>query len=203
MGRRPGLVPLPKQCCQETKTGQGVLTTPHLGQAAGCRGPPAHALQPDPRERREAGAVEQQGSVQCHGTAAEPIRSCRRTPSAVPGPRRSCQALQTSSSRLGRAPGILMRLCPNRERPGAQPLLPGRGVHSAAAPAAPRHSPCCRTQRPARLPARQQQAACRSRRSVRRWWGQGPACWPHRAGTEPSSARTGGGRRRRRHFPGP
>lgn len=71
-------------------------------------------------------------------TPAEPIRSCRSTPSAVPGPRRSCQALQISSSRLGRAPGILMRLCPNREHPGARAPLPGHGVRSAAAP---RHSP--------------------------------------------------------------
>lgn len=144
--------------------------------------------------------------MQGHRPAAEPIHSCRRTPRAMPGPCWSCQALQTSSSRLDRTPGILMRLCPNREHPGAQAPLPGHGVCSAtapAAPAAPRHSPRCRTQRPARLPARQQQAARRSRRSGRRWWGQSPACWPHRAGTEPSSALTGGKRRRQRRFPGP
>lgn len=145
--------------------------------------------------------------MQGHRPAAEPIHSCRRTPEShartmleLPG---SADQLQPAGPHTRNTDEAL----PKQEASGgAQAPLPSHGVCSAtapAAPAAPRHSPRCRTQRPAQLPARQQQAACRSRHSGRRWWGQSPACWPHRAGTEPSSALTGGKQRRRRHFSGP
>lgn len=82
------------------------------------------------------------------GMAEKPSRSCRRTLSAVSELCWSYRAPQTSSSRLGHAPGILMRLCQTGASGGAgsvarpwgaapQPPQPHVTAHAASASAAP------------------------------------------------------------------
>lgn len=73
VGRRPGLVPLPRQRCQGTETGQGAVTTLLFGLAGDAQDPRHMLSSPPPREQHEAGAAEQEGSTQSHRTAAEPV----------------------------------------------------------------------------------------------------------------------------------
>lgn len=160
------------------KARTGCRTGDNTTPVPGCRAPraPAHTVQLEQQSRRALCSA-RDGREALPQLQKDPER-CVRTMLELPGSANQLQPARPCTRNIDEA-------LPNRSVQGRRLGGPAVGC-SAAAPAAPRHSPRCQR--------------VSSTVTWRRWWGPGPACWPHGAGTEPetSSAQTGGERRRQR-----